>query len=169
MSLKIHPSVDALIKPIIYDMTKIDIAQQTNPIIGTHNEPVGVKQRKKSCVHITFDGNDYRLRANKTANGKFVCEVCGRTINTKFDQSAVDTLLEANEVVNQLVFFGLLNGLRAEPLATLISFKETIPDAVQLLTELNEYVKRDNASSESERNIGVEYNTPGNFHSITSM
>lgn len=169
MALKIHPSVDALIKPIIYDMTKIDIAQRTNPIIGSHNEPLGVKQRKKSCVHITFDNNEYRLRAHKNADGKLVCDVCGRVINTKFDQSAVDTLYAANEVFNQLVFFGMLNGLKAEPLATLISIKEAIPDAAQLLTEMNEYVKRDNSASESERNIGTEYNTPGNFRSITSM
>lgn len=167
--LKIHPAVDALIKPIISEMTRIDIAQQTNPIIGSHNEPEYVKEMKKSCVHITFDGNDYRLRTEKTADGKLVCRVCGREIATKFDNSGVETLTNAIKVINQLLLFGMLNGLKAEPIATLISLKKTLPAAAQLLKELNEYVKHDEASADAERNIGLEYNTPGTFRSITNI
>ena len=36
-NLKIHPTVDAVIKPIIEDMTRIDNAQKMNPLIGPHN------------------------------------------------------------------------------------------------------------------------------------
>lgn len=168
MSMKIHPSVDALIKPIVYEMTKIDIAQQTNPIIGSHNEPDYIKEAKKSCVHITFDGNDYRLRTEKRGD-KLYCTVCGREINTKFDKSAVDTIMESIKVVNQLLLFGMLNGLKAEPIATLISLKRTLPSVAQILSELNEYVKIDEQSADSEKNIGIEYNTPGTFRSITNM
>lgn len=169
MALKIHPSVDAVIKPIVYDMTKIDITQQNNPALGAHNEPDYVKEAKKSCVHITFDGNDYRLRTQRNADGKLVCNVCGREINTTFDKTAVDTLMEATKVVNQILLFGMLNGLRAEPIQTLISLKKTLPAAAQLLSELNEYVKRDESNSDSVNNIGIEYNTPDAFRTITGM
>lgn len=54
---KIHPSVDALIRPIVYEMSKIDIAQQTNQLLD-HNEPEYIKEMKKGCVHITYDSND---------------------------------------------------------------------------------------------------------------
>lgn len=169
MSMKIHPSVDAVIKDIVYDLTTIDITQQSNPMLGCHNEPEAVKEKKKECVHITYDGNDYRLRTKKTAEGKLICEVCGREINTKFDNSAIETLMDATKVINQILLFGMLNGLSAAPIMTLISLKKTLPAAAQLLKELNEYVKRDEAAADSERNIGVEYNTPGNFRSITGM
>lgn len=168
MARKIHPSVDALIKPIIATMTKIDIAQQSNPIVDPHNEPEYIKEAKKSCVHITFDGSDYKLRAAETDDGRLVCQVCGREIATKFDKSAVDTLMEATKVINQIVFFGMLNGLKAEPLATLISLKRALPAAAKLIAELNEYVKRDESSSDAVSNIGNEYNTPS-FRSITNI
>ena len=169
MAMKIHPSVDAVIKPIVYELTKINIAQQTNPGIGVHNEPQSVKDKKKECVHIIFDGNDYRLATKKNAEGKLMCEACGREINTKFDNTAIDTLLEANKVINQLLLFGMLNGLRAEVIMTLISIKKTLPDCAQLMKELNEYVKRDESAADSEKNIGIEYSTPGTFRSITGM
>lgn len=168
MSLKIHPSVDALIKPIIETMTKIDIAQQSNPLVGSHNEPDYIKEAKKSCVHITFDGSDYKIRADKTSDGRLVCQVCGREIATAFDKNAVDILMQATKIINQIAFFGMLNGLMAEPLATLISIKRTLPAAAQLLSELNEYVKRDESNADTVNNIGVEYNTPG-FRSITNL
>ena len=52
-NLKIHPDVDAVIKPIVYDMTRSDIAQLTNPRIGANNEPEYVKEVKEQCVHIS--------------------------------------------------------------------------------------------------------------------
>lgn len=169
MALKIHPSVDALIKPIVYEMTKIHIAQKTNPAIGSHNEPEAVRLKKRDCVHILFDGQEYRIGANKTADGRLVCEGCGREIATKFDKSGVDAITKTITVINQLTLFGLLNGLKAEPLAALIQLKKLLPEAAQLLSELNEYVKRDNSTNNAEKNIGTEYNTPNTFRSITSM
>lgn len=166
--IKIHPSVEAAIKPIVYDMTRIDIAQMTNPVIGAHNESEMVKELKKSCVHITYDGSEYRLRVEKTPDGKLVCRACGREINIKFDDSAVKTLMDAIAVVNQILLFGMLNGLKAEPVLSLISLKKTLPAAAQLMRDMNEYVKRDDQNRESEMNIGSEYFN-GSFKSITGM
>lgn len=169
MAMKIHPSVDALIKPIIYEMTRIDIAQQTNPLLGTQNEPEAIKEKKKECVHITYDGNEYKLRTEKLPEGKLICRACGHEINTKFDKDAVDKLVNAIPVVNQLLLFGMLNGLRAEPISTLISLKKTLPAAAQLMSQLNAYVKMDESNADSEKNIGLEYNTPNSFRNITGM
>ena len=163
MNKKIHPSVEALVKPIIHEMTKIDLTQQYNPMIGAHNENEFTRERKKECVHITFDGNDYKLRTEKTEDGKVVCAVCGREINTTFDNSAVETLLEANKVINQVLLFGMLNGLRAEPIAALISMKKLMPSVAQLCKELNEYVKQTENTSDSLKNIGAEYDSSFNI------
>jgi hypothetical protein len=166
---KIHPSVDAVIKPIVYEMTRIDIAQKTNPIIGSNNEPDFVKEAKKKCVHIIFEGGEYRLATQKNADGKLYCRACGRPIGVKFDQSAIDKITDCIEVINQLLLFGLLNGLRAEPIQTLISIKSTLPAASQLLSNLNEFVKRDNAAANDAANIGTEYAIPNQYRSITSL
>lgn len=169
MAMKIHPSVDALIKPIIYEMTKIDLAQQTNPLIGSKNEPEAIKEKKKECVHITYDGNEYRLRTEKTADGRLVCRACGHEINTKFDNTAVNLLNDATKVIDQLLLFGMLNGLRPEPISTLIGLKKTLPAAASLMSQLNAYVKASENDSDSEKNIGLEYNTPNSFRNITGM
>ena len=167
-NLKIHPEVDAVIKPIVYDMTKIHIAQQTNPIIGVHNEPDSIKEMKKKCVHIIFKNGEYSLSTKKNAEGKLVCEACNRVINTKFDNTAVQKITDCIEVVNQTLLFGMLNGLRAQAIMTLISIKSALPAVAQLQKELNEYVKRENSSADSASNIGAEYVIP-NYRSITEM
>lgn len=168
-NLKIHPSVDAIIKPIVYEMTRIDIAQKTNPIIGSQNEPDYIKETKKKCVHIIFENGEFRLATQKNAEGKLVCRACGRVIGTKFDQSSVDTISNAIEVVNQVLLFGLLNGLRAEVIQTLISIKAVLPSVNQLLSELNDYVKRDNAAANDASNIGTEYAIPNQYRNITTL
>ena len=76
--LRINPQVDAVIHDIVNDMTRIDITQKTNPILGTHNEPEYVKELKKRCVHIVFVNGEYRLATEKNNNGELVCRVCGR-------------------------------------------------------------------------------------------
>lgn len=166
--IKIDPSVDALIKPIIYDMTKISIAQKTNSF-NNQNEPDAVKEKKKECVHIIYDGGEYRLDTDKTTDDKLVCKTCGREIGTKFDEESINKIMDAIPVINQILLFGMLNGLRAEPIATLISLKKTLPAAAKLMKELNIYVKNDESNADSEKNIGLEYNTPGSFRSITSF
>ena len=168
-NLKIHPSVDAIIKPIVYEMTRIDIAQKTNPIIGSQNEPDYIKETKKKCVHIIFENGEFRLATQKNAEGKLVCRACGRVIGTKFDQTSVDAISNAIEVVNQVLLFGLLNGLRAEVIQTLISIKAVLPSVNQLLSELNEYVKRDNAAANDASNIGTEYAIPNQYRNITTL
>ena len=86
-----------------------------------------------------------------------------------FDDSAVKKISDCIDVINQLLFFGMLNGLRAEPIQTLISLKTVLPGASQLLKELNDYVKRENASADAASNIGTEYAIPNQFRSITGM
>lgn len=169
INLKIHPHVDAVIKPIVYDMTRIEVAQRTNPIIGTHNEADYIKELKKQCVHIIYEDGEYRLATYKNADGKLVCRACGRTINTKFDQSAVNKIDDCIEVLNQVLLFGMLNGLRAEPIQTLISIKKTLPAVSKLAKELNEYVKREDSSADSVSNLGIEYASPGTFNPITTL
>lgn len=168
-NLKIHPTVDAVIKPIVYDMTRIDITQRTNPVIGTNNEPEFVREMKKQCVHIIFENGEFRLATSKNDEGKLVCRACGRVINTKFDKTAVEKIMDCIEVINQILFFGMLNGLRAEPIQTLISIKKTLPAAAQLLNELNEFVKRDDSAAESASNIGAEYAIHNSMRPITGM
>lgn len=169
--LRIHPSVDAVIKPIIQEMTRIWRAKQYDPnMIGvTKNENEFIKEKKKECVHLIYDTdiNEYRMATKRDKDNGLICEACDREINTKFDESAVKTLTDAVKVVNQLLLFGMVNGLRAEPIAALISLKKMLPAAAQLLKELNEYVARDNKASESTANIGDIYG-PGAFRSISS-
>lgn len=167
-SLRIHPSVDAIVKPIIYEMTKIDIAQKTNPIVSKTNEPEFVKEMKKACVHIIYDNGEYRPAVQRTEDGnELYCRVCGRKINIKFDESAVNKITDCIEVINQILFFGILNGLRAEPIDALISIKRQLPAAAKLLSELNTYVKNENKNNEEANNIGLEYALPNNLRSIT--
>lgn len=167
-NLKIHPAVDAEIKDIVREMTRIDIAQRTNPIISKNNEPDAVKEMKKQCVHIIFEDNEFRIATAKNKDGKLVCRVCGRTIYTKFDNSAVDRITDCIEVLNQVLLFGMVNGLRAEPIRTIISIKSALPAVAQLAKELNEYIKMEDASAETVSNIGTEYNFGSNaFRPIT--
>lgn len=168
-SLKIHPSVDAVIKPIIYEMTKIDIAQQTDPILGNpRNEPEAMKDLKKQCVHIIYDKGDFRMACKKNTDGDLVCRACGRKIYQKFDDSGTKILMQAIEVINQTLLFGMINGLMAEPIASLISLKKMLPAAAQLHKELCEFIKKDNKAAESAGNIGDEYYLPSQLRGITS-
>lgn len=166
--LEINPSVDAIVKPIIFEMTKIDITQKTNPIIGKQNEPDYIKEIKKRCVHVIYDNGEYHPSVQKNEQGELYCRVCGRKINTKFDEASVHKISDCVEVINQLVFFGLLNGLRAEPIEALISIKAQLPAAAKLLSELNNFVKNVNNDNNSAGSIGAEYVIPSQLRSITS-
>lgn len=168
-SLKIHPSVDAVIKPIIYEMTRIDVAQQTDPILSnSRNEPEQIRDIKKKCVHIIYDKGAFRMAVSKNKDGDLVCRACGRKIYQKFDESGVKILMDAIEVINQTLLFGMLNNLMAEPISTLISVKRVLPDIAQLHKELCDFVKKDNKAAESASNIGDEYYMPSQFGGITS-
>jgi hypothetical protein len=165
---KISPDVIQVIKPIIDDMSKIDLEQRMNANLGPHNEPFAVKEIKKSCVHVIWTGRDFQI-AVKRVDDKLICTACGREICQKFDKSSVDAIMNAIPVVNQVLFFGMLHGMKAEPIQTLISLKRTLPAVAQLASELNDYVSKSDKASEALDNIGAEYNTPQLFSGITSM
>lgn len=164
---KVHPQVDAVIRPIIEDMTRIDKVQKMNPIFGPHNEPENIKELKKSCVHMVYEDGVPQLSIRKNNEGELVCRVCGRVIYTKFDKSSVQRIMDCIEVLNQVLLFGMINGLKAEPIKTIIDCKRVLPSIAQLAKNMNEYVSRENSSSETESNIGLEYGYNNQFKPIT--
>lgn len=168
-SSKVSPEVDRIIKPIIMDMTNIDIAQQQNPIITNQTEPPEIKRRKRRCVHITFNGQDFVVRAKKTEDGKLVCPVCGQEIGQDFTEEAIQDYFNCLKRVNQLLFFGMLKGMMAGPLNGCIILKELLPDAAKLHKELNQFVNKESQSNNSLDNIGREYATSDIYKNITGF
>jgi hypothetical protein len=164
---KVSPEVDRLIKPIIMDMTQIDIAQQQNPIINNQTEPQDIKRRKRRCVHITFNGQDFVIRAKTLEDGRLVCPVCGQEIGQEFNDDAVDDYFRCLKRVNQLLFFGMLKGMMAGPIQGCLVLKELIPDAAKLHKELNMFVNKESQSNDSLENIGMEYATSDMHKNIT--
>lgn len=169
MISKVSPEVDRIIKPIIADMTQIDITQQNNPDILKNNEPAEIKRRKRRCVHITWNGSDFVARPKKRDDGKLVCAVCGQEIGTEFNDDAVDDYFRCLKRVNQLLFFGMLKGMMAGPIAGCIMLKETLPDAAKLHRELNEFVSKENKSNNALENIGAEYQSSDLYRNITGF
>lgn len=166
---KISPDVIQVIRPIITDMSNIALEQRLNTNLGPHNESPIVKEIKKKCVHIIWDGKDFQLAVKRTDDNKLVCKACGREISQTFDKTSVDAIMNAIPVVNQVLFFGMLNGLKAEPIQTLISVKQALPAVAQLASELNEYVRKSDQTADAIGNLGAEYKTPSLFSGITSM
>ena len=153
---QVSPDVMQNIKGIIDDMTRVHLAQKYNPTLGPHNEPLEIKEAKKACVHIIFDEGDYRLTVKKLDNGNLKCTTCGREIDVKFNKESVETLMKTINILNGLVLFGLLNGLKAGPLNTLISMKVAMPAVAQLQSELNTYVSKTDQNADAVANIGAE-------------
>lgn len=166
---QISPEVMQFIKPIVDTMSRIDMDQRYNRTLGPHNEPREVKEFKKQCVHVIYDGSDYHLSVKKLDNGNLRCTACGREINTKFDKDAVETLVKSVSILNGLALFGMLNGLNVEPLATLVSMKTTLPAVAQLHDQFNNYISKSEQNNDAVHNLGAEYNTPSLFDSITRM
>ena len=153
---KINPDTQRLITPIMQRMTAIYAAERNTPVIGGgHNDQY--KREKQECVHFIFNGNTPECKLQKTADGKLRCEVCGREINIKFDQSAVQTLIDARKVVEQIMFFGMINNMTADRVAGCIDMKKILPELAQLLAELNEYVKREETNIDTVQNMGDAY------------
>ena len=72
------------------------------------------------------------------------------------------------KVVNQIVMFGILQGLRLDPIKTLISVKHVLPDISALALSLGQFMTSGTNSVESLGDIGSEFvDTTGN--SITSL
>jgi hypothetical protein len=51
----------------------------------------------------------------------------------------------------------MLNGLQRKPIENLIALKNLLPDATQLMSNLCEYVKNENARASTKDNVGYEY------------
>jgi hypothetical protein len=161
---KINPNVQRLITPIVQRMTSIYITERSNPVIGNTNHNDQYKREKQECVHIIFDGNSPVCKLEKTPDGKLKCAACGREIYSKFDGSNVKALLEARQVVEQVMYFGMVNNLNADIVAGCIDMKKMLPDLAQIAAELNEYVKREDSNTDTVNNVGNEYR----FGGITS-
>lgn len=162
------PQVYGIIEPIIDVMTQINIAQKTNPYLNEKNEPEQVKEAKRCCVHIIREANgEPRLAAERSEDGKLVCSVCGREINTQFNKDALDAFDKFNTVINQLLLFGMFRGLAAGPVKSLIDIKRVLPSLRGRLEELINFVTNETKNSETEGNIGTEYAIP-NMRAITS-
>jgi hypothetical protein len=160
---QIHPDVQRILTPIISRMTAIYITEHNTPVIGgNHNDQY--KREKQECVHIIFDGNSPKSMLVKSPDGKLKCAVCGREICTKFDGSSIQTLLEARKVVEQLLYFGMVNHMKADLIMTCIDIKKCLPELATLLAQLNEFVKREESNMDTVSNIGDEYR----FRGITS-
>lgn len=166
---KLNPSVDAIVRPIIHDMTQIKVAQATNPLISKNNEPENVKQYKKKCVHMIFDGKEYQIDVSRNTKGDLICNACGHKINTTFGKEEIENLNKSIEILDQMVLFGLVKGLRAEPLQLLIQLKSSLPSAVTLMNELSTFINEEDKANSTMINIGSEYANPGNFGRITSL
>jgi hypothetical protein len=165
---KISPEVDRVIKPIIAELTEIDMTQKMNPMITPNNESQEIKRKKRRCVHITWNGSDFIPRVVKK-DGVLKCAVCGQEIGTEFTEDAVEDYFRCLKRVNQLLFFGMLQGMLAGPIQGCITLKEVLPDAAKLHKELNMYVGRENRSADSIENIGDEYRTSNDDRNLTGF
>lgn len=166
---KVSPEVDRIIKPIIFEMTNIDIAHQQNPMINPNNEPENIKRMKRRCVHITYNRGDFQIRAKKLEDGRLVCPVCGQEIGTEFTEEAIQDYFKCLKRVNQLLFFGMLKGMIAPCVSGCIALKEMIPDAAMLHKQLNSFVTRENKDSDALSNLGQEYSTSDLYKNITGF
>jgi len=160
MTEKINPAVVQMIQPIMQRMTAIHLAERNMPVIGaSHNDPY--KDDKQQCVHFIYNGNQPECMLEKTADGKLKCKACGREIGTKFDKSAVETLIEARKVIEQIMFFGMINNMTADLISGCIQIKSSIPALALLIAQLSDFVKREESNMDTVSNIGDEYRFKG--------
>lgn len=155
--LKVNPQVKALIDPIARTMTEIKWSEKTYPVYGQRNETKEVAAWKKRCVHYIYEGNELSLCLSKNSEGKLVCDACGREIATEFSDEAWKTLADCIPVLNQIIVFGMANGLDAAPLQAVINMKEQMTAVVTICKELVEFVKKENLNADPTSNLGVTY------------
>lgn len=169
--MKVNNEVREFITPIVEGMTRIyETNKHTSPLVGGQYDNENIKMLKRDCVHIILDvkTGKHVLAAKKTNEGKVVCAACGREISTEFGDAAQLKIAEAEKVINQLVTFGMMNGLDVKAVRTLVSIKHVLPDVMKLVGELGEFIAKSSTSTEALGDIGSEYvDTTGN--SITSM
>ena len=157
--LKLSAGVLEVLRPIIYDMTRVDYLQRSY-VVKPKTEPDWVRNAKRSCCHIILDSTGVpQLAVTKREDGCLYCDACGRKINTKFDKNAVDTITNALEVVNQALLFGLIYGMDGPSTASLISVKSVLPDVAQLMQEINERIQNKQNVDNTMDALGKEYNS----------
>ena len=158
---RIDGNVQRLITPIMSRMTAIAMEEaQMQQSLGMQHLQDKYRQQKLECVHLLFNGNEPDCKLVQTQEGELKCTACGRKIYAKFDGSNVDILLQARQVVEQVMWFGMINNMKPEFIMGCIDMKKMIPALVQVASELNEYVKRKESSGETVSNIGAEYRFP---------
>ena len=157
--LNLSANVLEVLRPIIYDMTRVNYLQRSY-IIRPKNEPDWVRTAKRSCCHIILDSTGVpQLSVTKRDDGFLYCDACGRKINTHFDKAAVDKITDALEVVNQALLFGLIYGMDGPSAASLVSVKSVLPDVAQLMQELNERIENKQNVDSTMDALGKEYNS----------
>lgn len=158
MQYKISPQVIEALKPIIHDMTKVHAFQQAHAGDLSCKTPDWVAGAKRCCCHVIFDSRNVpKLAIAKRADGKLWCTACNRIINTTFDKSVVQKILDCIEVVNQALVFGLINNLDAKTAQSIVSVKAVLPDIAQMLTELNQKLENNHKASSVTGALGSEY------------
>jgi len=80
-----------------------------------------------------------------------------------FDDTAIKKLLDARTVIEQVMFYGMINHMQADKVEMLIQMKSIIPYIAQMAQNLNKFVAKDDSYQDSIGNVGREYR-----NSITS-
>lgn len=154
---KIDPNVQRLITPIMSRMTSIYLTERQQPVIGNAQKSDPYKREKQECVHLIFNGNTPECKLVKVGD-TLKCEACGREVFAKFDDNTnSNILLEARKVVEQILFFGMVNNMNPELIMACIDMKKLLPDLAQVALELNEFVRREETNQDNVSNIGAEY------------
>ena len=160
---KLTPDVQRLIAPIVNRMTAVYLQESMYPVIGHQKGNDPNKQLKQECVHFIMNGSAPECALVRTADDKLKCKACGREIAINFDGTNVETLLAARKVVEQVMFFGMINKLNKDYIAACIDIKKALPVVAQLASELNDFVKRENADADTVSNLGAEYRQAQGF------
>jgi hypothetical protein len=155
----LNQSVDNLLRNLIGEMTNIYLQQKNSTnLIGHVHENDAIREKKKECVHILLEGNDYRP-AVTPRDGTLICDICGREIGHNFkDMTLSQDIDKAVIAINTLLFFGMMNNLKPEAISTLISVKKVMPRISKMMAELIRYIQLDEQANNTQQNaMGVEY------------
>ena len=75
--LKLSANVLEVLKPIIYDMTRVDYVQRSY-IVKPKSEPDWMRNAKRSCAHVILDSSGVpTLAVSKREDGCLYCDACG--------------------------------------------------------------------------------------------
>ena len=156
----VNLEVQQLITPIMMNMTSIYMLERSNNgYVQIHDQ---FKLEKEECVHIIFNGNNPEPMLYTTHDGKLKCKCCGKEIYSKFDDGKnVEICTEFRKVVEQMLFFGMINNMKADLVAALIQMKKSVPVLAKIVSEFNEFVRREDTNADSVNNIGNEYLSRG--------